>query len=208
MSLDAYVHISHAPASGQPLIFAFHGTGGDETQLAALVRKLAPRAGVVSPRGDVYEGGAKRFFRRTGEGIYDMDDLAKRTDKMAGFVAAHKARHPQVPVLGVGYSNGANILASVVLQEAGLFDGVALMHPLIPWSPAANPGLAGKDVLITAGKRDPICPFPMTQDLAAYFTGQGAQVDLVPHPGGHEIRPEEFTALAGFLNRNAAASAR
>lgn len=203
MSRDAYVHVTRAPAPGKPLVFAFHGTGGNERQLVDLIEELAPGAGIVSPRGDVSEGGALRFFRRTGEGVYDMADLAQRTDRMAGFVAAHKAVNPGVPVLGVGYSNGANILASTVFSAPDLFDGIALMHPLIPWTPAPDPRLAGLSVLMTAGHRDPICPYPLTKALRDYLGGQGADVDLLTHGGGHEIRPEEFTALRGFLQANA-----
>ena len=127
---------TRAPEPGAPLVFAFHGTGGDEHQFFDLVRQIHPGAGIVSPRGDVSEGGAARYFRRTGEGVYDMEDLAGRTARMAAFVAGHKAAHPGVPVYGFGYSNGANILASVVMARSDLFDRVGLLHPLIPWQPA------------------------------------------------------------------------
>ncbi|MDZ7907370.1 MAG: alpha/beta hydrolase [Gemmobacter sp.] len=139
MSLDLYTHISTPPAPGAPLLFTFHGTGGDEHQFAGLMPQILPGAGLVSPRGDVSEHGANRFFRRTGEGVYDMDDLARRTAKMAAFVAAHRAAHPGAAVYGLGYSNGANILASVLFQAPDLFDRAALLHPLIP-APAATAG--------------------------------------------------------------------
>lgn len=88
MSKSAYHHITKAPAAGAPLVFTFHGTGGDEHQFTGLVQQLLPDAGIVSPLGDVLEHGAARFFRRTGEGVYDMDDLAARTEKMKGFIRA------------------------------------------------------------------------------------------------------------------------
>lgn len=93
MLTDTYKALTKAPEPGAPLIFAFHGTGGDETQFFDLAGQLLPGAGVVSPRGDVSERGAARFFRRTGEGVYDMDDLVRRTEAMAEYVAEHKARH-------------------------------------------------------------------------------------------------------------------
>lgn len=187
-----------APDAGAPLIFAFHGTGGDENQFFDLVRQIHPGAGIVSPRGDVSEGGAARFFRRTGEGVYDMADLARRTDRMAGFVAAQKAAHPGVPVYGFGYSNGANILASVVMAAPQLFDRVGLLHPLVPWHPAPV-DLTGRRVLVSAGRRDPICPWPQSERLLRWFADQGAEITSAVHDGGHEIRQAELVALAGLL---------
>ena len=114
MSKDAYIHKALPGSPGGPLLFVFHGTGGDENQLLSLGRDLAPQATIVSPRGDVSEHGAARFFRRTGEGVYDMDDLARATGKMAGFIKAQVEAAKPSSVLGLGYSNGANILASVM----------------------------------------------------------------------------------------------
>src|SRR5690606_3058330 len=97
-----------------PMLFVFHGTGGDENQLLPLGRDLVAGATIVAARGDVSEQGAARFFRRTGEGVYDMDDLARATERRAGFVRTHVEAASPSAVLGLGYSNGANILASVL----------------------------------------------------------------------------------------------
>jgi phospholipase/carboxylesterase len=200
MSTDTYKALNKAPEPGAPLIFAFHGTGGDETQFFDLAAQLVPGAGVISPRGDVSERGAARFFRRTGEGVYDMDDLARRTEAMAEFVAGHKAQNPGSPVYGFGYSNGANILASVSISRPDLFDRIGLLHPLIPWTPEATPALAGTGVLITAGRRDPICPWPMTEALVGWYDAQGAEVTTEVHDGGHELRQPELLALQTLLS--------
>lgn len=201
MSPNSYTHIAKPPAAGAPLVFTFHGTGGDEHQFAGLVRQILPDAGIVSPRGDVSEHGAHRFFRRRAEGIYDMEDLAERTTAMTGFIRAHRQAHPDAPAIGLGYSNGANILASVLFQAPDLFDRVALMHPLIPWTPTPQSGLARLEVLVTAGRHDPICPLPQTEALVRYLKDQGARVDLRLHDGGHEIGREELDAIAAFLRR-------
>ncbi|HWU64309.1 MAG TPA: alpha/beta hydrolase [Ensifer sp.] len=194
-----YHAFTKPPAPGAPLIFAFHGTGGNELQFNELIEQIRPDAGIVAPRGDVSEYGALRFFRRTGEGVYDMDDLKLRTERMAAFVAAQKEAHLGHPVYALGYSNGANILASVMFQHPDLFDKAALLHPLIPWEPEANEGLKDKQILITAGERDPICPLPLTQRLNSYFGKQGSRVETAFHPGGHEIRQGELQALAQFF---------
>ncbi len=199
MSIDSYVHKVLPGAPGGPRIFAFHGTGGDEQQLLGLAADLVPGARVVAPRGDVSEMGAARFFRRTGEGVYDMADLARATKKMAGFVSAHVGAPTEASVLGIGYSNGANILASVVFAQPDLFDAVVLMHPLIPFRPEPAGKLDKVRVLITAGRRDPICPPELTERLAADLKSAGGGVELLWHEGGHEVRPTEVEASRRFL---------
>ncbi|MDO6966223.1 alpha/beta hydrolase [Rhizobium alvei] len=184
---------------GQPLVFVFHGTGGDENQFLGFAASLLPEATIVAPRGDVSERGAARFFRRTGEGVYDMADLARATEKMAAFVKAKKAEHGATEVWGLGYSNGANILASVMFAHGALFDRAALLHPLIPFQPNDNPALAGKRILMTAGEHDPICPPGFTCALDGYFDAQGAVVTTKWHKGGHEILPEEIEAVSQFF---------
>lgn len=197
MSLSSYVYREHhSTQSDAPLLIVFHGTGGDEGQLFGLGRELMPHARVVAPRGDVSENGALRYFRRTGEGVYDMADLATRTEQMAQFINALTASGP---VYGLGYSNGANILASVMLSHPDIFSAAALMHPLIPWTPADVPQLADRRVLITAGRHDPIAPAHATQQLADYFARQGAQVETVWHGGGHEVGSDEIAALQSFF---------
>ncbi|MEQ8166561.1 MAG: alpha/beta hydrolase [Alphaproteobacteria bacterium] len=181
-----------------PTFVLLHGTGGDENQFFNLGRQLLSRARLVAIRGDVSEGGALRYFRRTGEGVYDMDDLAARTEKMAGFLAGLAS---EGPLIGLGYSNGANILASVMMADPELFEAAVLMHPLIPWKPEPVEGLAERRVLITAGRRDPICPAPLTQALGDWFTGQGATAEIAWHEGGHEIVQSELAAIAGFVER-------
>lgn len=184
-------------ASDAPLFLTFHGTGADETQFHGVAQQLLPAARVVSPRGDVSEHGMNRYFRRTGEGVYDMEDLALRTEAMANFIRQEKEGASRT--YAMGYSNGANILASVAFVEPSLVDDIILMHPLIPWTPDPQPGLTGKRILITAGKQDPICPAPATEALAQYLTDQGAAVTLHWHVGGHEIRQDEVSAIQSFL---------
>ena len=199
MTTKSYRALVSAPEASRPLVFAFHGTGGDEHQFFDLAGQLVPGAGVISPRGDVSEMGAARFFRRTGEGVYDMDDLARATAKMTTFIEAHCDAHPEHPVYAFGYSNGANILASVFLQRPDLFDRVALLHPLVTWEPISHPAMTDRKVLITAGRRDPITPWPMSESLISWLQSAGADVRAEVHDGGHELRNAEVTALAAFF---------
>lgn len=199
MTKSAYIHKVAPGSPGGPLLFTFHGTGGDENQFLGLARGLVPTATIVSPRGDVSEHGAARFFRRTGEGVYDMDDLARATDSMSAFVRAHVEAAKPSAVLGLGYSNGANILASVVFADPGLFHATVLMHPLIPFEPQVDGDLSGRRILITAGRRDPICPPNLTARLVAHLEARGADAKVEWHEGGHEIRDNEIEAARRFF---------
>lgn len=182
-----------------PLLLLFHGTGGDENQFFDLGGQLMPGARRIAVRGDVSEHGALRYFRRTGEGVYDMADLATRTKALATFVAERIGEGQPSAVVGLGYSNGANILASMMFEAPELFDAGVLMHPLIPFAPPEAAGLKGRPVLITAGRRDPIAPASATEALNAYFVGQGADSRIAWHEGGHDIRAEEIAATQRFM---------
>lgn len=203
MSVDSYHHFRKPAPEGAPLLFLFHGTGGDETQFVTLGARLMPEAGIVSPRGDVSEFGANRFFRRAAEGVYDMADLARATAKMAAFVRAHVEAVKPGAVLGLGYSNGANILASLIFAEPELFDRAILMHPLIPFEPKME-GPIRTRLLLTAGRNDPICPAHMTEKLIRDLNQAGAHAELVWHDGGHELRHEEVVAATRFIREDGA----
>lgn len=195
---DSYDFIDLPGASPDaPAFFLFHGTGGDEHQFTDLAAELKPGARRIGVRGDVSEGGALRYFKRVGEGRYDMADLARATKKLAAFVGDKRGAATQS--LGLGYSNGANILASVLFEAPERFDAAVLMHPLIPFTPAPQPGLKGRRVLITAGRRDPIAPVHSAELLAAWFKEQGADTTVFWHEGGHEIRREELLAIRDWL---------
>ena len=152
---------------------------------------MLPDAGVVSPRGDVSEMGAARFFRRTGEGVYDMADLARATAKMASFVDGIKAQHPGRPVYGFGYSNGANILASVMIARPDLFDRVGLLHPLIPWTPDLS--------------RADLVPCDGDENVGGVRAGRGGRGDLVAADADGDVAeraqgPDDLAdAVAGGL---------
>lgn len=188
--------------TGTPLVL-FHGTGSSKEDIAGLAQHFAPKAPVLAMDGDVMEGRMRRFFRRTGEGVYDMDDLARATTKMAGWLDATFAHYGIEDAVGVGYSNGANILANMVLTGQGPLTRSVWLHPLIPF--AWNADLTGHEILLTAGERDPICPWPQTEALIAQLRAAGATVETVIHPGGHELRAEEVTAAQHFLGAKVAA---
>lgn len=202
MSTDAY-HFAECRGPdyrpGNPVLFVFHGTGADETQFLDFGAEVFPEAVVIAPRGDVLENGKLRYFKRTGEGVYDMADLGARTRAMAGFLTAHVERLQPSRVTGLGYSNGANILAAVMLEAPEIFSHAVLMHPLVPWQIRGGEQLTNRQVLVTAGGRDPLCPPELTGQLIEGLEARGATVKSVWHPGGHEIEPSEFDAIGDFM---------
>ncbi len=200
MALDLFSHI-HRPGDGAGTLVALHGTGGDKESFADFAVELAPGWGVLALDGPVLEGGMKRFFRRRAEGVYDMADLEARTQDLARFLGAAFAEYGITPAaaVGLGYSNGANILAHLALKGQAPLGRLVLMHPLIPYDLADQPDLAGLSVLITAGQRDPIGPVALTERLGATFRDAGAMVRTVWQPGGHELACAELGAAQAFL---------
>ncbi len=197
---DEYVYAEEGAAVGAPLLVLLHGTGGDERDLLDLGRQLMPGARLIAPRGDVLENGMPRYFKRLGMGVYDMADLERATAKLGAFIAAQRERLAPASVAALGYSNGANILASVLFTAPQLVDRAVLLHPLVPFAPQPQPGLRGKPVLIAAGRHDRIAPAERAEALYAYLRGRGAKVEIAWHEGGHEVRPEEVAAAQAFLN--------
>lgn len=200
-ALDSYVHLFRPGRDGGQALVLLHGTGDDEWGFARLAPLLAPDAAVLSIRGNVSERGLNRFFRRHREGVYDMADLARRTSELIAFIDAAAAAYDldRAGLVGVGYSNGANILANVLFHDPSLVAAAALLHPLIPFEPPANSGLAGKPILITAGTNDPISSPDLSRALLSWLTRQGASARLLLHDGGHEISPEEIEGARVFI---------
>lgn len=203
--LETYRHIWQ-PGEGTTLVL-LHGTGGDAADMLRLGAAVAPGAAMLALEGDVSEGGAARFFRRRAEGVYDLEDLALRTERLDAFLAAAFAEYGIDPgrAVGIGYSNGANILATLAFRSPMRLPRLGLMHPLIPFEPAIAVGAEALEIRITAGRRDPICPPALTEQLEAAFARAGARVETLWHPGGHEIRAEEIGHIAGLAAAAAAA---
>jgi predicted esterase len=198
------VHRFVAGTSGGTLL-VLHGTGGDENDLLPLARQLAPEANLLAPRGPVLEQGMPRFFRRLAVGVFDQADLARRTAELARFVRDVAARYgfDAARVVALGYSNGANIAASLLLGDGSALAGAVLLRPVLPFEPRQLPDLAGKGVFIAAGRRDPYAPVASVEALAGVLERAGAAVDLAWSEGGHGLEPGELEQAARWLRRHA-----
>ena len=182
-------------------LLLLHGTGGDEHDLLPLGEAILPGAGLLSPRGKVLERGAPRFFRRLAEGVFDQEDLARRTAELAAFVADAAAAYglARDGIIAVGFSNGANIAASMLLRRPGVLRGAVLLSPMVPFEPDALPDLGGTGVFIGAGRADPIAPPAQAEQLAALLRRAGAEVTLHWQPGGHALTAGEVSAAQQWV---------
>jgi len=186
---------------GRVTLLLLHGTGGDENDLLPLGRMLLPGAALLSPRGRVLEGGMPRFFRRLTEGVFDQEDLAQRTAELAAFIDAAASAYRRDPeqIVAVGFSNGANIAASVLLRFPGRLASAVLLSPMLPFEPQAPPKLDGTRVFIGAGKSDPIAPPEQAHRLAELLRECGADVKLRWDESGHTITPGLISAVGEWL---------
>lgn len=181
-----------------PLLL-LHGTGGDENDLLPLGQAVAPGASLLSPRGQVLEHGMPRFFRRLAEGVFDEDDVRGRADELADFVNDARKRYGLPAPIGLGYSNGANIAAAMLLLRPEILAGAILLRAMVPLSSPPAVNLAGKQVLIVSGKFDPIIPASNAQRLAATLADAGADVLHRILPIGHQLSQADLTVAQEWL---------
>jgi predicted esterase len=202
---SGFIHrfVAPAPAGPKTTLLLLHGTGADEQDLIPLGQELLPGAALLSPRGRVLEHGMPRFFRRLAEGVFDLEDLKVQTDALARFIdsAARKYGLADNKIIAVGYSNGANIAASVLLTHPKLLSGAVLFRPMVPFRPQLPPDLKDVPVLLAAARRDQIVPPEQTSELAKIFTTAGASVTIHWHPGGHELGADDVDAAKEWLLR-------
>ena len=194
------IHIFHPGTS--PALLLLHGTGGDESDLVPLGQLLRPGAALLSPRGQVLENGQPRFFRRLAPGVFDEDDLIRRTHELADFVADQSARQNLGKIIAVGYSNGANIAAAMLLLRPDALSGAILFRAMLPLEPPQPPQLDQTPVLLLAGRDDSMIPQDSTQRLAVLLEHAGANVTLEWRNTGHRLEQTEFTLAREWLDRH------
>ncbi len=184
-----------------PTLLLLHGTGGNETSLLSIGRQIAPQAALLSVRGKVLENDMPRFFRRLAEGVFDHEDLLARTHELAAFLqaAADEYAFATSSLVAVGYSNGANIAASLLLLHPGLIPRAVLFRSMLPFEPNVPPDLAGTSVLLAAGRFDNLIPASSVEALAAVLKTAGANVTLDWQETDHRLTSDDLSTAQQWL---------
>jgi phospholipase/carboxylesterase/glyoxalase family protein len=205
MNVDSFAHqYVPAPSGGDAVTFLMlHGTGGTEHDLLHVGPLLDEGAGMLAPRGEVLENGMPRFFRRIAEGVFDPDDLHARTIELADWVrvAAQAYGFDRRRIVAVGYSNGANMAASLLLLEPHLLAGAVLFRPMVPLEPERMPHLKGVAVFVAAGRADRTMAAQQPESLVMLLHRAGADVALHWDNAGHVVDPREYGAARDWLRR-------
>jgi predicted esterase len=204
--ISDFIH-EFIPGSSSRTLLLLHGTGGNERDLIPLGRELDPNAALLSPRGKVLENGMPRFFRRLAEGVFDLEDLKYRTNELADFVAAAGKHYGFTSdnVIAVGYSNGANIAASMLLLRPEILGAAILFRAMVPLVPDRLPDLSSVRVWIGAGDQDPIIPASEPQRLVELLRRAGADVTIRFAKAGHGLTNDDVEAARhwlGVLNKS------
>jgi predicted esterase len=200
-----FVHkfVPAAPGISHPVtLLLLHGTGGDEDDLLPIGNELWPGAALLGVRGKVLENGMPRFFRRIREGVFDVEDLKLRTEELAQFIKAASVQYEfsTERLIAVGYSNGANIAASLILLHPHYLAAAALFRVMMPFTPEIVRDFRNLPIFIGAGDRDPIVPRTQPEELAGIFESGGADVTLFWHRGGHELGADDIEAAKTWLS--------
>jgi phospholipase/carboxylesterase len=196
-------HSIYQPASDATrTLLLMHGTGGDETSLLPLGAMLDARASILSVRGNVSEHGAARFFRRLREGVFDEADIVHRADEFSRWLDGTMRHHNIEPrsLVAVGYSNGANMAAAIMLLHPGLITRAILLRPMLPLRPDPLPSLAQHQALISLGTHDRITPPQSARDLASLLKHAGATIAINEDEGGHELTRDAIAASRVWLD--------
>ncbi len=185
-------------AAARPLLL-LHGTGGNEDDLIALGRMLAPHAALLSPRGQVLENGMPRFFRRLAEGVFDEQDVRRRAHELADFIERARLAYGIAAPIAVGYSNGANIAAAMLLLRPEVLARAVLLRAMTPFADAEASRLGGKPVLILSGARDPMVPADNAARLASLLQQAGAGVEHRIVQAGHDLSQADIALARAWL---------
>jgi predicted esterase len=183
-------------------IVALHGTGGSEHDLIALAGRIRPTSAVISPRGMISENGLPRFFRRLAEGVFDEKDVIHRAHELADFIESATARYGRSPDerVALGYSNGANIAAAVMMLRPETFRHAILLRPMLPLQNASTANLEAKNILILQGRHDRVIPAESTRRLIEWLQAAGAAVTAISVEAGHELSAQDLEAAARWLS--------
>ena len=195
-----FIHIFKKGDPAKPALLLLHGTGGDENDLVDMAKTVSAGSTVLSVRGKVTENGMPRFFKRLQEGVFDQEDLKFRTEELADFIEWAKSEYKITqPLYALGFSNGANMAASMMLSRPESLAGAILLRAMVPFVPSVYPDLSGKNILMLSGLGDPIVPMENAERLAGIFRNSSAQLDFAFKPAGHGLTEGDISAIKEWI---------
>jgi phospholipase/carboxylesterase len=191
------------PGTSADALLLLHGTGGDENDLLQIGRAVMPGAALLSPRGAVLEHGMPRFFRRFAEGVFDIEDIKVRAKELAAFIdeKADEYSLDRARLCVLGYSNGANIAAAMLLTGAAKFRRAALIRAMVPLEPETAPDLAGVEILLAQGAFDTMGSPAQTARLRDLFEAAGAGVTVHNERTAHGLAQGDIDTARQWLAR-------
>jgi predicted esterase len=204
MNIDLWPHL-HRPGSSPaaPALLLLHGTGGNEHDLVGIADRIAPGSTLVAPRGRVSERGANRFFARLAEGVFDPAEVSARTGELARFVQAAASRYELSAFTAIGFSNGANVAATLLQlhPDVPIRTAVLLRSMVVLDQPARSGSLTDRRILLLNGDHDPIISPDHPPRLAALLSAGGARVESRMLAAGHGLISEDILSASAFVAR-------
>lgn len=193
-------YIYKAGKEGQPIFITLHGTGGDEHNLIPVAEALNPEYTAIGIRGTVNENGMNRYFKRTAEGVYDLEDLEVRGQKLQAFIEELGEKHSfsMEDVILLGFSNGSNIAINMLLRENNKFKQAMLLAPMYPVKLDTVNDLSDVRIFLSMGENDPIVPLSESERVIDLFKERNASIDGI-WVKSHEINPQVIYAGKQWL---------
>ncbi len=200
--VQKYTYHYHEGTIAQTLLL-LHGVGGNERDMDQIGQLLGPDAHWLSPKGKITVDGYARYFTRRDDSSFDPAEVTTETNDMVQFITQAQADHniTKYPLVAIGYSNGANLIASLLAKQPNLVTKAILFRGMLPVDFVENPDLQGTSVLLVNGRDDPIMDPVRVNQLAVYLTAHGANVTQHWLPAGHQLSSDDIIIAKQWLAR-------
>jgi len=190
-------------AQGKKLLL-LHGTGGDETSLLEIAHYLDEGATVLSFRGTIQEAGMNRFFKRNGLNQFDLVSLEAESDRLLQMILS-VSEEKKIPVEDwtiVGYSNGANIAAHILLERHFAIKQAILFHPMSLGVDTQKFSLSEKKLWLSISENDPIISAEAFDQLIQQLEKRQANLTITSTSAGHQLTMDEINQAKKWLSEH------
>ncbi len=192
-----------ANPSGEVIIL-LHGSGGDETTLFSFARPIWPQATLLGIRGRIVQNGETRWFKKITPTKFDQKDAVDEAEAFVKFLTdlGEEDQYDLSRATFVGYSNGANLLAVIMMRHPELVRRAVLLRSMPVLDSYPHKNLSKTNVLIISGKKDSLYS-PFQPALSALLTENGAKVDSEIVNSDHMVGEKDREMIVKWLgNQN------